>query len=201
MTLKYYRSATDNGGAIGDEITSGQMNGLFPTLTVTEEVLGADKFRKIWLESDEDGVDMYMGIADPGLFEAYLFYVVNSNDENIGDLDPAAQDYFGGVVVKSATIGEFTFDNVSKTLFRDGEFILHKNRLYDIDTVTDNGTDTTVSISGDFDPVPEAGDWITSMLNDTLDANTPSPYWRNNVTPSNYDPQTDRNPVQIVMVV
>lgn len=201
MTLKYYRSATDDGGAIGDEITSGQMNALFPTLTVTEEVSGTDKFRKIWVEADEDGVDMYVGIADPGLFEAYLFDVVNDDDESIGDFDPSVQDYFGGVVVKSAAVDEFTFDNVSKALFRDGGMILHANKLYSIDTVTDNGTDTTVVVNGDLDPVPEAGDWITSMMNKTLSANTPSPFWRNNVTPANYDPQTDRNPVQIVMVV
>ncbi len=199
MALKYYRSATDEGGIIDSEITSGTENSLFNDLTIAEEISGATKYRKMWIESDS-AVTLYVGVSSPGLFEAYLFPTSTSDDEVIGDFTPASEDHFGGIVVTAGTGNSFTFVTTAVTMFRAGEYLIHDNLAYLIDTVADSAGDTTVTIATTFGITPAVGDWVTAAYVLTLSANAAKPLWRQNTSPAGYVATVDSNSVQILLV-
>ncbi len=199
MALKYYRSATDDGGIIDSEITSGTENALFNDLTISEEISGSEKYRKMWIESDVP-ITLYIGISYPGLFEAYLFPTSTSDDEVIGDFTPALEDHFGGIVVTAGTSNSFTFVTTAVTMFRAGEYLIHDNLAYLIDTVVDGAGDTTVTITTTFGTTPVADNWITSAYVLSLVAATAQPLWRQNTSNAGYVATVDNNSVQLILV-
>lgn len=199
MALKYYKSATDDGGIIDDEITSGTENALFNDLTIAEEIAGSEKYRKIWIESDVP-ITLYVGISSPGLFEAYLFPTSTGEDEVVGDFAPASEDHFGGIEVTTGTTDSFTFVTTTVTMFRAGEYLIHNNLAYLIDTVVDSAGETTVTITTTFGTTPVEGDWITSAYVLSLTAAAAKPLWRQNTSPAGYVATVDNNSVQILMV-
>ena len=61
MAVKYYKSATDAGGAMGAQLSDGGIDDLLPPITSQNRLQGTDFFRKIWYESDADiGISCYL---------------------------------------------------------------------------------------------------------------------------------------------
>ena len=175
MAYTYYNSKPD--GTPDQQITSGQVNALFPTLTSQDRLNGVQQFSKLWIQSDQD-ITAVFGLNSPGHYGSYVFVSANENDTE-GDLTGSETKY-GAVEVVSATATEIVFKNdTNYTLIRGGDVIIVASKAYTVDTVTDNGDGTsTVTATIDYIALPAAGDYITSTFDLSLVTATSKPIWR-----------------------
>ena len=184
MAYTYYNSKTD--GTPDQQITSGQINALFPTLSSQDRLNGVDQFSKMWIQSDADMTTIF-GLNSPGSYGSYIFLSA-SDDDTESDLTGNELKY-GAVKVVSATATEIVFNNDENyTLIRSGEKIVVSGVAYTVDTVTDNGDGTSsVAPTTDLSPLPNAGDYITSTFELSLVTATSKPFWREEKVPAGAD--------------
>lgn len=197
-TYNYYKAVSDDGGNPGDQITSGQVNALFNILTSQERITGSDKIRKMYIEPDET-VTVFVGIEDQGDFETCLF-ASSGDSETIGDLT-GNEPRFGAAKVISTGTKEITVErNDNWVFFRDGEYIAYLGDWVQVDSVTVNATDIVLSLSEDLPTYPAAGDYITSLLQLSVSANTKQPIWRENLYEAGSPKVDEYNTVQVLIL-
>lgn len=175
MSYTYYSSKPD--GTPDQQITSGQINALFPTLTSQDRLNGIDQFSKMWIQSDED-VTAVFGLNSPGHYGSYIF--LSASDDDIESDLTGSETKYGAVKVVSATETEIVFYNdANYTLIRNGDVIIVAGKAYTVDTVTDKGDGTSgVTATIDYLSLPNAGDYITSTFEISLVTATSKPFWR-----------------------
>jgi len=196
MAYTYYKATTDDGGTIGIQIASGEVNALFDLLTIAQQTSGISKNRKMYIESDAD-ITAYIGLKTTGLHDSTVFE--SSGDAQVvGDLT-GSEDKYGCAVITASTTTTFTFDNTlqSEILFRAGDKLVYDNVLYDITSVV---TDT-VTFSPAMSATPTVGNTITSVFEFALLAGVPKSLWRKNVYPSSVASVSEYNSVDILIKV
>lgn len=175
MSYTYYNSKPD--GTPDQQITSGQINALFPTLTSQNRLNGITQYSKLWIQSDTDVTSVF-GLNSPGSYGSYIFLMPNDSDIE-GDITGTETKY-GAVEVVSATATAIVFKNdPNYTLIRSGEIIIVSGAAYTVDTVTDNGDGTSTVVGTiDYSVLPNAGNYITSTLQLSLVTATNKSLWR-----------------------
>lgn len=175
MAYTYYNSKSD--GTPDQQITSGQINALFPTLTSQDRLNGVQQFSKMWIQSDQD-VTTIFGLNSPGSYGSYIFLSADDNDTE-SDLT-GSETRYGAVEVVSATATEIVVNNdTNYTLIRNGDTIVVAAKAYAVDTITDNGDGTSsVVATSDYVSLPIAGDYITSTFELSLVTATNKSFWR-----------------------
>jgi len=178
MILRYYKSATDDGGAIGDEIASGSLNALFDKLASIDLVTGVEKLRKLWIESDTAG-DLYNFLGDEGLYAAALFESANPDTDTVGDLTGSERKY-SPALITGATITTITvnYDPAMESYAVDD--LINIDGLYNIiDGFVDNLDDTaTITIRTELaNPSSFVSKKATVIFNDAYLVETPKAFW------------------------
>ncbi len=93
MAITYYKSATDAGGAKGDQILSGVVAALLPPVTQANQSAGATISRKFYIANDtaSDVRISALSMADYSVFATILFE--SSGDAQVvGDLTGSETD-------------------------------------------------------------------------------------------------------------
>lgn len=176
MALTWYEAVSDDGGAAGSQITSGTVNQLFPALTASERLIGSDKYRKVYLESDT-AVTVYVGLQTNGLFNACLFESSGSA-EAVGDLTGSENRYGAGYINSGSTVDQVVVnDDADWTKFRASEFIAYGTDVVQIDSITDLGGTLQINLASSLSIAPDEGEYITSVIPITLPSATKVPFW------------------------
>ena len=92
--LTYHRSVTDDGGAIGDEIRSGDAGALLPEITLQEQQDGAQVPRKFYIANsgtEDVPITALSVVNDSAVFPAILFESTGDS-QTIGDLTGSETD-------------------------------------------------------------------------------------------------------------
>lgn len=196
MAYKFYKAVTDDGGDVGTQISSGEVNALFNRLELTELISGSVKNRKVYIESDAD-LTCYVGISGLGDYDQSLFASAG-NSEVVGDLTGNEAKY-GGVPVLSATLNTFTYTIGLYDLFSHASWASYAGKLFAVSSYIDNGDGTaTVTVGSDFPNTPAQSDVITSVLPLSLTAAIPVPFWRVNSVAAASSPVSEYNSVTIL---
>ena len=175
MAYTYYKAKTD--GTVDVQITSGQVNALFSTLTSQERITGNQEFEKFWLSSDAD-ITSFVGLNSPSPYSSNVFLSANEADA-VGDLTGSEVRYGALAVVSCTATALVLTKNTDYDLVRNGDTVVVAAKAYELNSLVDNGDGTiTVGSAVDFSPVATAGAWVTSMLQLNLTTGTPKPFWR-----------------------
>ena len=174
--LTYYKSAGDDGGAIGDQITDAELNALLPEISSQDRLTGITILRKMWIESDAS-ITCYYSLANEGMFDAYAFKSANEND-TIADLT-GNEDRYGAMVISSNTTSSVTVEeDPNYLLARAGDELYIAANVVEIDSVTDNGDGTlTIDFSPDIPSADLSGQYCASMMKTVVAASDPWPMW------------------------
>lgn len=199
MAFTWHKSITDDGGAIGAEITSGTVGAIFPALTTAERIAGDDKLRKIYITSDAD-VTAFITLGSTGLYNAGIF-PSGGSAEVVGDLT-GAEDRYGASEVVSATTTVITVtNNPDWVFFRAGGYLIYSTEVSAISTVTDNGNGTSeVTLSAALPSAPVAFEYVSSAFPIVMTSGTDYPLWRHNKVPSGSARTADYDTIEILAV-
>ena len=86
MSLKYHKAITDDGGAIGNDISSGEVGNLLRKILLSEQTSGVVIPRKLYLvNEDVVDVDIVFNLEEYSFFEAILFESTG-DAQVVGDL-------------------------------------------------------------------------------------------------------------------
>lgn len=93
MALTYHKSATDDGGTVGVEIFSGEVNTLFREITLAEQASGLTLSRKFYIANSgtSDVVISNLSMYDDTAFQAILFES-SGDTQVVGDLTGSETD-------------------------------------------------------------------------------------------------------------
>jgi hypothetical protein len=198
-TVKFYKSASDDGGAIGNEITSGVVNEAIPGILTQDRLVGTEILRKQWVECDED-VTFVLGLRDRAFYGAQLFTSAGLND-TISDLT-GTEDKFAAAKVLSHNGDTLTLDlcPYGDEVFRAGDRIIAGGTVVSISTVTYNVDDVTVVLDQSIDN-DLTGDMITSAVSIQLTANNAKPFWVREDLPENAPYYADYNSIHLRWVI
>ena len=175
MAYTFHNAKAD--GSVDAQITSGQVNSLFTTLTSQERIAGDQEFAKFWLSSDAD-ISSFVGLNAPSPYSSNVFLSANEADA-VGDLTGSEVRYGALAVVSCTATALVLTKNTDYELIRDGDTVIVAAKAYDLNSLTDNGDGTiTVGSSINFSPVASAGTWVTSVFQMDLTTATPKPFWR-----------------------
>ncbi len=181
MAYIYHNSKAD--GTPDSQLSSGQTDVLFSSITTAERIAGDSEFQKVWITDDEDSTT-YVGQFYPSRYISTVFLSASDNDDET-DLTGAEVRY-GALQVASATeTGIIVTENELYSLVRVGDNIVVENAPYEVETVTDNGDGTlTIVATIDFVAIPTANAWITSLLSLALVTATARPFWTEETLPA-----------------
>ncbi len=92
MSLKYHKAITDDGGAIGDQIYSGDVGNLLPEVLLSQQTDGAQIPRKFYIANDGTADEsITLSISDMTPFTAIMF-ASSGDSETIADLTGSETD-------------------------------------------------------------------------------------------------------------
>lgn len=190
MTLTYYRSATNEGGAIGDAITDGAINELFLPINVNQMHTGDTILDKMWVRPDVDG-SMYVGVGQGSKFPAYVFLSANAGDTE-ADLAGTEARYGGAVVTGNPDGSTVEVDeDVNVEIWRSGDMVLFPSGVAkEIDTVSTASGTTTITFTTQIG-TGNVGTWISSVFLMNMTASTDYPFWIDQRIPPGLDPEGD----------
>ena len=169
--LTYYKSVSDTGGAKGDIISNGELNALFPTVTLSDKLNGATYTRKMWIKNNSDAT-LFYGLSSQGEFTARCF-VSDNDDDTVSDLTGNERKLSPTSVV-SNTQNSIT---ITDELQIDDHFLLGRE-LGKVTAITDNGDDTwTITPSITLSGGDYTGQWLAPVFMREVSADTPIPLW------------------------
>ena len=176
MQITFYKSASDDGGAKGDQITSGELNAVFPSLTAANRIDGVTIDRKIWIEPDED-VDLLYGVGNDGLFQTYAFLSASDND-TIGDLT-GNERLICALKIVSNTADVLTVeDDLESGVVAVDDYMTVGNEITQVDAITDNNDGTwDITTKNSLTGGDYSGQWAIVQFRKTLTAGTATPLW------------------------
>ena len=176
MAMKYYKSATDDGGAIGDQLADGGVDDLFPGITSQNRLNGIVIHRKIWYESDIDA-NVMCSLANEGQFDSCFFESAGEND-TISDLTGSETKY-GALEIISNTVNTVKIKNdPAETLARVNDKAHIGTDMVNIDAITDNGDGTSdIDFSPDIADADHAGSYLISCIDKSFTAADQKPFW------------------------
>lgn len=180
MILKYYKSATDDGGAQGVEITSGTVNELFDKVRATELLGGLTEYRKMWIETDEN-TDIYNLLQSNGDFSACLFVSANPDTDTVAEIT-GNEFRHRQANITAATATDITVEYDTDMQYYNVGDLLYVGSAphYDIlSSFTDNadGTATLGLTNGIVSPANYVGQIASSMQKTTMVAGTAKAFW------------------------
>jgi len=166
-------SATD--GSKGVQVTSGQVDAIFPYLTSQNRISGITQLEKFYVQSDV-GIDIYIGFTNLGLFNTTM---IDSTGviEVSGDVSGASPRYGSSEILANDANGCTIKHNAINDLFRVNDFILIGSVVAQIATITDNTTDRVITYVFAVEYVDAVGTFATSLIQKTLTANVGTPLW------------------------
>ena len=176
-TITFFKSATPDGGAKGDQLTDGGVDDLLPEITSQNRLNGVEFFRKIWYESDAD-VTCMASLANEGNYNACFFKSANDAD-TVADLT-GNEDMYGALKIVSNTVNtvKVTNDADGWTLARVNDHGYIGNDVVKVDTITDNGDGTsTFNFSPDVADVDHTGEYFDTLISVNMTATTAVPFW------------------------
>ena len=175
-TLTFYKSAADDGGAIGAQITDGGIDDLLPPITSQDRLHGLTFHRKVWIESDTD-LSILNSIANHGQYGAVYFESANAND-TVADLTGTETKYGAMLIVSNTENDVIVNNNADYTIMRVGDYAFIGADVVQIDTITDNGDGTsTVAFSPAIPTADHSGTYFSTMIDKAFTAATPLPFW------------------------
>ena len=93
MAITWHKSASDSGGAIGDQIASGDVGALIPEITQADQLAGVTISRKFYIANSaaDDYIISAFSMEDDTVFDAILFESTG-DAQVVGDLTGAETD-------------------------------------------------------------------------------------------------------------
>lgn len=178
----FAKPASDSGGPSAVELSSGEVNGLFNTLTGAERASGATKYRKLYISSDNGGT-VYVWL-NKGDYSTAIFKSLSSA-ETVGDL-PNGENYFGPATITAVTdASNITVEDEGIfSLFRVGDYVGYDDVPTQIASVTPGAGTIDLSFTTPLNKTPAVGEEISSALPLSLTANVEQPIWRVNSYPT-----------------
>ena len=175
-TLTYFKSASDDGGAIGDQLTDGGIDDLLPPITSQDRLNGVNFFRKIWVRSDED-ISAMTSLANKGEYNACWFESAGEND-TIADLT-GNEVRFGALGIVSNTVNTAKITNNTKwVLARVDDYAHIGDDIVQIDAITDNGDGTSdIEFSPDIADNDHAGTFLSTCIDKSMTSGGDNPFW------------------------
>jgi len=182
MAMKYYKSATPDGGAIGDELTDGGVDDLLPGITSQDRLNGLTILRKIWYESDIDA-NVLCSLANQGQYNSCFFESANA-DDTVSDLT-GNEDKYGALEIISNTVNTVKVKNdPNETLIRVNDKAHIGTDVVSINSITDNGDGTSdIEFSPDIADADHGGSFLVSCIEKSFSAGDQKPFWIKVVVP------------------
>ena len=176
MAMTFYKSATDDGGAIGDQLTDGGVDDLLPGITSQNRLNGVVIHRKIWYKSDAAN-NVMCSLANEGQFDSCFFESAGLND-TIGDLTGSETKY-GALEIISNTVNTVKIKNdPAETLARVNDKAHIGTDMVTIDSITDNGDGTSdIAFSPDIADADHAGTYMVTVIDKAFAAGDEFPFW------------------------
>ena len=191
-TITYFKSATDDGGAIGTQLTDGGVTELFPIITSQNRLTGLNYYRKAWYNSDE-ALTIMCSLANLAEYNASFFESAGVNDV-VGDLTGSETRYGALNIVSNTTTSVKVTDNTLWTLARVNDYAHIGDTIVQIDTITDNGDGTSdIAFSPAIVTADHSGTAFSTTISKNFTAGVDVPFWINVDVPvlaqpnSNYD--------------
>jgi len=201
MILKYFKAVSSTDGTKGTEIKSGELNSLFDTYTKQQQLNGATKYRKMYIESDID-ITVNVGISSIGDYDSLL--VISTGDAEVGaGIDPKATKY-GAEIIISSTVNSLTFLSTRSgyDVLRASEDFIYNGDIYAITSIIAGSTDEmVVSFIPSMTTPPKVGETVTSFIPISLVANIAVPFWRMNYYPAFFQSAKQYNNTDIITLV
>jgi len=180
--ITYYKSATEAGGAIGDQLTDGGTDDLLPPILSQNRLSGLEYFRKIWYKSDAD-MNVMCSVANEGQYDSCFFESADPSD-TVSDLT-GSETRYGALSIVSNTENTVTVTNDTRwTLMRVGDKAHIGDQMVEIDTITDNGDGTsTVDFHNDIPTADHSGTYFVTCIDKAFNAGDEIPFWIQVVVP------------------
>ena len=175
--LTYFKSATNDGGAKGTQLTDGGVDDLFPTITSQDRLNGVNFKRKIWYESDT-ALTIVCSLANQGQYNSCFFKTATGGNDVVGDIT-GTEDRYGALNIVSNTVNTAKVTNNAKwTLVRVADKAHIGSDVVTVSAVSDNGDGTSdVTFSPDIASADHSGGFMVSTLAETFAVATAVPFW------------------------
>ena len=176
MAITFFKSATPDGGAIGDQLTDGGVDDLFSGVTSQDRLNGIIIHRKIWYKADED-VSVMCSLANEGQYDSCFFESAGEND-TVSDLTGNEVKY-GALEIISNTVNTVKIKNdPAETLIRQNDKAHIGTDMVNIDSLTDNGDGTSdINFSPDIANADLSGTYLVSCIDKSFTAGDEKPFW------------------------
>ncbi len=198
-TITYYKAVdSETDGSKGPQITSGQIDALLPYVTSQDRITGITQLEKMYVQCDED-LNIYMGTTSLGDFHGAM---VDSTGvgEVAGDVSPTAPRYGAAEILSNDANGCVIKHDPLVDLFRAGDYILVGDTVVEIDTITPNDSDRTVTYKFTIPYVDLVGTNANTVLQKNLTAGVAVPLWIENVVEAGSPASASYNTVPFTVV-
>jgi len=178
MTIKYYKSATDDGGAIGAEIFSGVANALFPANSAIDLTFGVETYRKIWIETDETK-SILNYLANDGLYDVAIFDSANPLTDVFSDLTGVERKHSQATITATtATTVTVEYDSDMQS-YVAGDALMFDSIDKIIQAFVDNldGTGTITLTTVLDNHASYVGTTVSTAIQRSMVAQTPQAFW------------------------
>jgi hypothetical protein len=180
-----FKSVADDGGTIGDEITSGTPDELLPPVTVLDRLNGATILRKMWLRSDSD-IDVFHGFNSPGYYTVRMFVSAGAND-TVADLTGNEDRYGVTTTTGTSTVTDVMVETPPTTpvTFRVNDYLNIAGEITQLTAIADNGDGTTTfTVSPSLASIPAVGTVVSALISQTMVTGADYPFWIEEIVPS-----------------
>jgi len=197
--LTYYKAVDSvNDGSKGTQVTSGEIDAILPFLTSQDRIAGVTQLEKFYIQSDVT-IDVFVGFTSLGLFNAVMIDSTGTS-EVAGDVSSTSPRYGASEIISNTATECVVKQNDVVDLFRPDDYILVGDVVVQIDTVTANTADRTITYKFEIPYVDLVGNYASSVLQKSLTANTAVPLWIENTVAAGSPATSTYNTVPLVVV-
>ncbi len=195
----YYKavdSATD--GSKGSQVSSSEIGAILPYLSSQDRIDGVTRLEKMYVQSDTT-MNVYIGLTSLGLFTCGIMDSTGTSEVS-GDV-PSDRPRFGASKILSNDADGCVIEhNTVEDLFRANDYILVGDVVVQIDTITANTTDRTITYKFSIPYVDLVGTNASSVFSKSLTAGTASPLWFEDIVEAGSPATQTYNTLPLVIV-
>ncbi len=219
MALEFYKAISDDGGVIGEQISSGVTGALLPEITKNDRLNGVVIHRKFYIKNLSTLIALHTSLDELGEFNACLFLSAGDT-EVVGDLT-GTEDKYGAseITYVEDTTGHTETENgvgglsdikkvrVKKnsdfTFFRVGEKVGiggSTGEIGTLSTVTDLGSEIELEFSSELTYKHAIGLNAHSYIQSSVDTAVSIPFWLQVKVDANASTSSTFNALSLALV-
>ena len=202
MALTFYKSASDEGGAIGAQLADGGIDDLLPPISSQERLQGVTFYRKIWIESDTD-VNILSSLGNMGQYTAVWFETAGEND-TIADIIGTERKYAALEILSNtedAAIVKIDALYSVSDLINIDDYAFIGADIVQIDSVKDNADGTAdIGFSPSIPSADHTGTFMSTLIDKAFVTATPVPFWVKVDVPALAPMESNYNTLQFLTV-